>query len=221
MFVGHYGVAFAARGIEKRIPLWAYFIAVQWVDILWTILVFVGVERVHVEPGVNPSGPLVFDYYPYTHSLMAAIGWAAVAYGLFRFVLTRKQGSQLAGGMLALCVFSHWVLDFVVHLPDLPLVDESHKVGLGLWNYPMLELGTELVLLFGGLAFYFAKSPELSKARRVTMVIFCLVMTAFQLAGSFGPPPPSVKVLAVSGFVLYAGFALIAFFVEPRSKAVS
>lgn len=214
MFVGHYGVAFAARGIEKRIPLWAYFIAVQWVDILWTVLVFFGVERVHVEPGVNPSGPLVFDYYPYTHSLMAAIGWAAVAYGVFRFLLTRRQGSQLAGGILALCVFSHWVLDFVVHLPDLDLVDESHKVGLGLWNYPMLELGTELVLLFGGLAFYFAKSPDLSKTRKVTLVIFCFVMTAFQLAGSFGPPPQSVKIVAVSGFMLYVVFAGIIYFIE-------
>jgi hypothetical protein len=219
MFVGHYGVAFAARGVEKRLPLWAYFIAVQWVDILWTILVFFGVERVHVEPGVNPSGPLVFDYYPYTHSLMAAIGWAAVAYGVFRFVLTRKQGSQIAGGILALCVFSHWVLDFVVHLPDLDLVDESHKVGLGLWNYPMLELGVELALLFGGLAFYFAKSPEPTKARKVTLVIFCLVMTAFQLAGSFGPPPPSIRIMAVSGLVLYLGFAAVVYFIERRPVA--
>jgi len=219
MFVGHYGVAFAARGAEKHIPLWAYFVAVQWVDILWTVLVFFGIERVHVEPGVNPSGPLVFDYYPYTHSLMSAIGWAAVAYGLFRFVLTRKQGSQLAAGILALCVFSHWVLDLLVHLPDLDLVDESHKVGLGLWNYPMLELGTELVLLFGGLAFYFARNPGLSRARKVTWVIFCLVMTAFQLAGSFGPPPPSIKIMAVSGFVLYAGFAFIAWLIEQRRTA--
>jgi len=217
MFVGHYGIAFAARGVEKRLPLWAYFIAVQWVDILWTVLVFFGVERVHVEPGVNPSGPLVFDYYPYTHSLMAAIGWAAVAYGLFRFLLARGQGSQLAAGMLGLCVFSHWMLDLVVHLPDLPLVDESRKVGLGLWYHPMLELAVELVLLFGGLAFYFARSPRLTKARKATLLIFCLVMTAFQLAGSFGPPPPSIRIMAVSGLVLYLGFAVVAWLVERQS----
>jgi hypothetical protein len=54
MFVGHYGVALAARGIEKRLPLWAYFLAVQWVDILWCVLVLLGVERVHVQQGVNP-----------------------------------------------------------------------------------------------------------------------------------------------------------------------
>lgn len=217
MFVGHYGIAFAARGAEKRLPLWAYFLAVQWVDVLWTVLVLLGVEHVHIEPGVNPSGPLVFDYYPYTHSLMAAVGWAAVAYGLYRFVFTRGRGSQLAAGVLALCVASHWVLDLIVHLPDLPLTDESHKVGLGLWNFPMLELGTELVLLFGGLAFYFVKSPELTRAKKVTLVIFCLIMTAFQLAGSFGPQPPSVKTVAVSGLVLYLGFTAVAYFIERKS----
>ena len=221
MFVGHYGVAFAARGAEKRLPLWAYFIAVQWVDILWTVLVFFGIEKVHIEPGVNPSGPLVFDFYPYTHSLMAAVGWAAMAYGLYRFVFTRRQGSQLAAGILALCVASHWMLDLLVHLPDLPITDESHKVGLGLWNHPMLELGTELVLLFAGLAYYFYKSPEVTQARRVTLVIFCLVMTAFQLAGSFGPPPPSIRIMAVSGLVLYLAFAFVAWLIERRAAARS
>jgi hypothetical protein len=216
MFVGHYGVAFAARGVEKRVPLWALFIAVQWVDILWTVLVFFGVERVHIEPGVNPSGPLVFDYYPYTHSLLAAVVWATLAYGISRFLLTRRQGSQLAAGILALCVFSHWVLDLLVHLPDLPLMDESHKVGLGLWYHPMLELAVELVSLFGGLAFCFAKSAGLSKPRKLTLLIFCLVMTAFQLAGSFGPPPPSIRIMAMSGLVLYLGFAVAAWLIERR-----
>ena len=216
MFVGHYGIAFAARGVEKCLPLWAYFLAVQWVDVLWTILVFFGVEQVHIQPGVNPSGPLVFDFYPYTHSLMAAFGWAAVAYALYRFVFTRRQGSQLVAGILALCVASHWFLDLVVHLPDLPVTDENLKVGLGLWYHPMLELAVELFLLFSGLAYYFVKSPEVTKTHRVTLVIFCLLMTAFQLVGSFGPPPGSVKMVAVSGFILYVGFAFIAWWIERR-----
>lgn len=219
MFVGHYGVAFAARGVEKRLPLWAYFMAVQWVDILWTMLVFFGVEQVHIQPGVNPSGPLVFDFYPYTHSLMAAFGWAAMAYGLYRFIITRRQGSQLAAGILALCVASHWFLDLVVHLPDLPITDEHLKVGLGLWYHPTLELATELVLLFAGLAYYLSKSPKMTKARKATLVIFCLVMTAFQLAGSFGPPPVSVKMVAVSGFILYVGFAVVTWLIERRPAA--
>jgi hypothetical protein len=217
MFVGHYGVAFGARAVEKRIPLWLFFIAVQWVDILWCVLVFLGIERVSIHPGVNPSGPLVFDYYPYTHSLIAAFGWGAVAFGIYR-LFTRMKGSQLAGGILALAVASHWFLDLVVHLPDLDLVDESHKVGLGLWNYPVIEVIVEFVLMFGGLAFYFSKSPELSKKRRIAMVLLCVVMAAVQMAGSFGPPPASVKIMAVSGLVLYLLLAGAAFLIEPRRR---
>lgn len=215
MFVGHYGVAFAAGRHEKRIPLWAYCLAVQWVDVLWTVLVLCGVEKVHIQPGVNPSGPLVFDYYPYTHSLMAAVGWGAVAFGAYR-LFTRMKGSQAAAAVLALCVASHWVLDFLVHQPDLDLVDESRKVGLGLWNYPLIDLGLEFVLLFGGLAYFLAKAPELSKGRRVALGLACLLMGLVQLAGSFGPPPPSVQVMAVSGLVIYVAFTVAVYFIAGR-----
>jgi hypothetical protein len=218
MFVGHYGVALAARGAEKRLPLWVYFLAVQWVDLVWTVLVYLGIERVSIQPGVNPSGPLVFDYYPYTHSLAAGLGWAAIAYMAYR-VFTKRQGALRVGAFLAFAVLSHWFLDLIVHQPDLPLYDESRKFGLGLWNFPRVELTVELVLLAAGLVYYFKKMPELSKARRISLVVLCLVIIAIQIAGDFGPPPPSVKVMAVSGFVLYALFTLGAYFVEGRSAA--
>jgi hypothetical protein len=83
LFIGHYGAAFAARGVEPGVPLWAYFIAVQWVDILWCVLVLLGIERVHIEPGVNPSGPLLFDYYPYSHSLLAGVLWGLAAFCVY------------------------------------------------------------------------------------------------------------------------------------------
>ncbi|HEV2333347.1 MAG TPA: hypothetical protein VGV16_09320 [Gammaproteobacteria bacterium] len=220
MFVGHYGVAFAARGSEKRLPLWVYFLAVQWVDLVWTVLVYLGVERVHIEQGANPSGPLVFDFYPYTHSLAAGIGWAGLAYLAYR-AYSRRQGSLRPAVFLALAVLSHWFLDLLVHQPDLPVYDENWKVGLGLWNHPMVELVVEFVLLGAGLFYYFKRSPELSKWRRISTVLLCLVIIAFQLAGDFGPPPSSVQVMAVSGFVLYTLFTLGAYLVEGRQKTAS
>lgn len=218
MFVGHYGVAFVARGGEKRLPLWVYFLAAQWVDVVWTILVWFGVERVHIQPGVNPSGPLVFDYYPYTHSLAAGIGWAALAYLGYR-VLTRRQGPLRPAGILAAVVVSHWFLDFLVHQPDLPLFDESHKVGLGLWNHPVLELAVEILLLAAGFIFYLRRSPELGTRRRIGAGLLCVLMVATQLAGDFGPPPSSVKVVAVSGFVLYMLFAGAAAYLDRVPRA--
>ena len=220
MFVGHYGVAFAARGSEKRLPLWVYFLAVQWVDLVWTVLVYLGVERVHIEPGANPSGPLVFDFYPYTHSLAAGIGWAGLAYLAYR-AYSRRQGSLRPAVFLALAVLSHWFLDLLVHQPDLPVYDENWKVGLGLWNHPMVELVVELVLLGAGLLYYFKQSPELTKWRRISTVLLCLLIVAIQLAGDFGPPPSSVRVMAVSGFALYLLFTVAAFLIEPRPKTAS
>lgn len=219
MFVGHYGVALAARGAEKRLPLWVYFLAVQWVDVVWTVLIYFGVERVSIQPGANPSGPLVFEYYPYTHSLAAGLAWAAIAFMGYR-VLTRMRGSQRVAAFLALAVLSHWFLDLLVHQPDLPLYPDGMKVGLGLWNHPMVELVVELALLTAGLVYYFKQSPELSKARRIALVVLCLVIVAIQLAGDFGPPPQSVKFMAVAGFVLYLLFTLAAYLVEggqPKS----
>ncbi len=215
MFVGHYGVAFATRGVEKKLPLWAYFLAVQWVDVVWTMLVFLGVERVSIQPGVNPSGPLVFDYYPYTHSLAAGMAWAAIAFMGYR-VITHMRGSQRVAAILALAVLSHWFLDLIVHKPDLDIYDESRKVGLGLWNHPVIEVIVEYMLLFGGMLFYFKKSTGLSVKRRIARVVLGIFMSLVQLAGSFGPPPPRVKAMSVSGFGLCALFTGLAAWAEGR-----
>ena len=216
MFVGHYGVALAARGIEKRVPLWAWFVAVQWVDILWCVLVLLGVERVHVQPGVNPSGPLVFDYYPYTHSLLAGLFWGALAYGVGRWWLSGERRPAL---LLALAVLSHWVLDFLVHLPDLDLVNESYKVGLGLWRFPLPELILELALAGAGLLIYLRASPALSWPRRIALVMLCLAIVGVQVASDFGPPPQSMKAMALAGLALYLAFAGLARAVEGSARS--
>jgi hypothetical protein len=209
MFIGHYGVAFVARGIEPRVPLWAYFIAVQWVDILWCVLVLLGVERVHIEPGVNPSGPLVFDYYPYSHSLLAGVLWGLAAFCAY-LLIARARDAQRAGLVLGLAVLSHWLLDFLVHLPDLDLVSESYKVGLGLWRHPGIEIAIELVLVVSGLVLYFRSSPSLSVPRRVALVALCVTIGVVQLVGDYGPPPSSVKTMAAAGLALYLTFAALA-----------
>jgi len=217
MFIGHYGVAFGARAVEQRIPLWVYFLAVQWVDILWCVLVYLGVERVHIQPGVNPSSPLVFDYYPYTHSLVAGLAWALAAYGVY-FLVTRARGARAAGVVLALAVLSHWLLDFVVHLPDLDIARESWKVGLGLWNYPLVETLLEIALLLAGLALYFRRSPGLALGRRIALVALCLGIGVLQIGGAFGPPPPSVRAMAVAGLALYLVAAALAGVAEGRAR---
>jgi len=219
VFIGHYGVAFALRGVERKVPLWLFFLAVQGVDVLWCLLVLAGIEKVSIVPGINPSTPLSFDYYPYTHSLMAAVGWSAVAFGLYR-VATRYQGSPRPALILALAVASHWFLDLIVHSPDLDLTDESFKVGLGLWNHPLVETALELAIFFGGLAYYLYKNPELSRNRRVAAIVLCLLLAGLQV-GSNAKPPPSVDIMVISGLTLYLALVLAAFFIERPQKTTA
>src|SRR5467141_3115451 len=170
MFVGHYGVSFAAKRAEPSIPLWVLFIAVQLLDVLWAPFVLLGLEKVRIVPGITASNPLDLYYMPYTHSLLAAILWSAGAFVLYRLAAPHSRKSA----------------DLVVHRPDLPLYDDAVKVGLGLWNRPVLAFGLEAVLLFGGMWLYFRTGV----ARRTATAVFGLILLATQASVFFGPPPP-------------------------------
>jgi hypothetical protein len=84
MFVGHYGVSFAAQRMNRHVPLWVLFIAVQLLDVLWAPFILVGLEKVRIVPGITASNPLDLYYMPYTHSLTAAVVWSTVGYVLYR-----------------------------------------------------------------------------------------------------------------------------------------
>jgi hypothetical protein len=210
MFVGHYGVSFAAKKAEPAIPLWVLFIAVQLLDVLWAPFVLLGIEKVRIVPGFTASNPLDLYYMPYTHSLLAAIGWSVVAFLVYRAV---RPAPPRAAAIVGLAVFSHWVLDFLVHKPDLPLYDNTAKVGLGLWNLPAVALGLEALLLFGAMWLYLRQGA----ARRTAMLVFGVVMLAIQVYVFFGPPPPSDKAAAGTAFASYVIFALVIRALERRT----
>ena len=126
MFVGHYSPSFALRR-ASNVPLWALFIAAQLIDIVWATLVLLGVEHVRIVPGFTASSPLALDYMPYSHSLTATVAWGVLA-GLLGAWIWNARG----GAVIAACVVAHWFLDLPVHVADLPLYGNEHKVGLGL-----------------------------------------------------------------------------------------
>src|SRR6266567_4045988 len=136
MFIGHYGPSFAIKSLRPAIPLWLLFIAVQLVDVAWAVLVLLGIEQVRIVPGITDSNPLDLYYMPYTHSLAAAILWTGAAIVLCKPLRGVRDWS--AAALVGVAVFSHWVLDFLVHRPDLALYDNRGKVSLGIWNYPIL-----------------------------------------------------------------------------------
>jgi membrane-bound metal-dependent hydrolase YbcI (DUF457 family) len=181
--------------------------------VLWAPLILLGIEKVRIVPGITASNPLDLYYMPYTHSLVAALVWACVVGLVYRLIArpARRQGSVMVG----LAVFSHWILDFVVHRPDLPLYDNTAKVGLGLWNAPAIALGLEAVLLFGGM--WLCLRGRLS--RSLGTLVFGVVMLVVQVYIFFGPPPTSDRAAASTALVAYAVFAVVIWWLQDRRAA--
>jgi hypothetical protein len=209
MFVGHYSVAFATRKADASIRLWVLFLAVQWLDVIWAPLVLLGIEKARIVPGFTATNPLDLYYMPYTHSLVAAIFWSAAGAGVYRVVGSATTNASLVVG---LAVFSHWVLDFIVHVPDLPLYDNTAKVGLGLWNAPILAFGLEAALLFGAIIVFL----RAGHARRFAIMAFGVVMLGIQGYVFFGPPPASSAAAAGTALGAYGVFAFAIWFLADR-----
>jgi hypothetical protein len=203
MFVGHYGPSFLAKRLAPEIPLWTLFLAVQLLDVLWAIFIFVGLERVRIVPGFTETNALDLYYMPYTHSLPAALAWAAAAAILYRAVTVSGRERALVGA----AVFSHWPLDFVVHRPDLPLYDNAAKVGLGLWDYPFVTLVLEGALLFTAMGLYLEKSRPVTSLARSSIPVFCGAILLMQAGMLLSPPPPSDRAMAATALIAYAVFA--------------
>ena len=215
MFVGHYGVSFAAKSIEKSIPLWLLFIAVQFVDVLWAILVLAGIEKVKITPGITATNPLDLYYMPYTHSLLGALCWAGVGFIAYKLICRSPSSTAL---VVAAAIFSHWILDLIVHRPDLALYDNSYKVGLGLWNYPILALMLEAVLLFGGIILYLRTNPNGPGLWRISTPVFGLLLLGVQLIVFFGSPPTSPAAAAITALASYVLFAAVSYWLERRAQ---
>lgn len=209
MFVGHYGVSFAARRFYPSVPLWVFFVAVQLLDVVWAPLILLGIEHVRIVPGITASNPLDLYYMPYTHSLVAAVAWSGAAYLGWRVWRARGAAAGAAAAVAA-AVFSHWILDAVVHRPDLPLYDNTAKVGLGLWNQPIAAFALESILLLGGAALY----VRMSGARRTAVWIFAAGMLAVHTIAFFGAPPETPTMAAVMAFGAYLVFAAVAAWLE-------
>ncbi|HSG99381.1 MAG TPA: metal-dependent hydrolase [candidate division Zixibacteria bacterium] len=200
MFIGHFGVAFAAKRAAPDVNLGVLFAAAQLIDLVWPLLLLAGVERVRIAPGDTAFTPLEFTHYPYTHSLLTVALWAALAGGAYW--LWRRRGR--AAVVVALLVASHWLLDWLTHRPDLPLYPGSDKVaGLGLWDSIVGSLAVEGAIFAAGLALYLQVTAARSRVGvwAVWSLVVFLIVT--YLGAAFGPPPPDVAALAWSALLVW------------------
>jgi hypothetical protein len=201
MFIGHFGLGFGAKKVAPAVSLGALFLACQFADLLWPALVLLGAERVAIEPGATAVTPLNFISYPYSHSLMTLCGWGALV-GIVYAAATRSDAA--AAGTLALLVVSHWVLDVVVHRPDLPLTPwGSARFGLGLWSSLAGTLVVELSLFTAGVFLYVRATAPRDRIGSGGLWALAGFLLLVALANAFGPPPPSVSAVAWSAQAMW------------------
>jgi hypothetical protein len=192
MFIGHFAVALAAKRVAPQASLGVLFTAAQLPDIVWPGLVLTGAETVEIHPGDTAFTPLTFTSYPWSHSLLmvALTGTAAgVAYGW----RTRYRAGALAVALLAL---SHWVLDWVAHRPDLPLVPGGAVYGLGLWNSVPMTILVEGALFAAGVIVYAAGTRSVDRVGRYALWSMIAFLALVYVGNVFGRPPPSAKAVA-------------------------
>ena len=218
MFIGHFAVAFAVKPLAPRTSLGTLFISAQFLDLLWPILLLLGLERVKVEPGITVVTPFDFEHYPISHSLLTTIIWAGLFGAGYYLVVRYDKGAMCVG----LGVASHWVLDLVTHRPDLPIYPGGEQlVGLGLWNSLPGTLIVESALFAGAVLLYVRRSRPNDKAGQYALWSLVGFLILIYMGNMFGPTPPdNPRLIAISGVAMWL-FVAWAFWVDRHRKTLA
>jgi len=196
MFIGHFGAGFAGKKFSKSLSLGTYFMAAQWIDLIWPILLLLGIEKAEIKPGVSAVTPLDFTYYPFTHSLFGVIVWG-VLFAIVYFLIRKKLKNALILGAL---VVSHWFLDLLVHIPDLPIFPGfSLKVGLGIWNSLPATIIVEVIIFAVGVYLYFKATKAKNKLGLYSLIGLIVFLIVMYISNLVGPPPPSIEAIGIVG----------------------
>jgi len=196
MFLGHYAVAMAGKKVAPKLSLGTLLLSAQLADLFWPIFLLMGLERVSIEPGITAASPLNFTYYPLTHSLVGALGWSVLVGIIYTLARHYPRGAWVA----AAAVFSHYVLDVIVHRPDLQLAPWSEvRIGLGLWNSIPATLVVEFGLFALGVAIYLQTTSARDGVGRYALWGLVATLAVLYVTSAFGPPPPNATTLAVFG----------------------
>ncbi|GAB3171704.1 hypothetical protein [Telluribacter humicola] len=200
MFIGHFGVGFGAKSVRPAISLGTLFLASQLLDLLWPTFLLLGLEEVTIQPGITEVTPLDFTHYPISHSLLVVLGWSLLAGVLYWIIRRKREGAIQDALIIGFCVLSHWLLDVIMHRPDLPLYPgDSPMVGLGLWNSLAGSVAVESILFITGVVLYVRSTTALDKVGSIGFWSLVGFLALIHLGNLFGPPPTNVMDIAWAG----------------------
>lgn len=163
---GHFGLAAGVKAREQFVPLWALMLATIWLDVLFIPLLAADVETIDDAPGTDGGYGNVVIHADYTHSLVGAAVIALVT----GWLVTRWWGSR-GGVVIGAVVFSHWLLDLIVHRDDLAILPGNAgdvRVGFGLWRVEWASITLEAALLLAGALLYWRAASATERAAEVS-----------------------------------------------------
>jgi len=217
MFIGHFALGFAAKPAVPRVSLAMLLAAALFADILWPVLVLLGIEQVRIAPGYTAFTPLEFVSYPWSHSLLMLCLWGAVVGGIYRGIF----GGRRTFVALAALVVSHWVLDWITHAPDMPLYPGGPRFGLGLWNSVPSTMIVELLMLAGGLYLYMRGTEAADRVGRWALISLGAALGALYMVDALsGTVPPSVTAICIVGLAMSVVFPIWAWLADRHRTPV-
>jgi hypothetical protein len=199
VFIGHFAVAFAAKKLSPRTSLGTLVLAAEWIDFIFPVLILLGLEQAGIKSGANAFLRLDLMDYPISHSLLAVLGWSVLLGGFVLWRTRDRTAALVVGG----AVLSHWVLDFLTHLPDLPLWPGGPLTGLGLWNSVAGTVVVESLMFAGGLWLYFRGTTARDRTGRWTVAALAALLALLYAGNILGPPPTDVGAFAAVGLVAW------------------
>ncbi len=197
MFIGHQAAGFVFKGFAPKVNLGWLMLAASLPDLLWPPLILAGVEHVRIQKDFTAVNHMDMYDYPWSHGLAANLAWALLLALGFWLVRRDRRGALVLG----LAVLSHWLLDWISHVPDLPLLFDGPKVGLGLWRSLPLTAMVELSLFLAGVLVYLRGTRPLDTVGRIGLWVLVALLLLLYVGSLKAPPPPNARVLASTGFI--------------------
>jgi hypothetical protein len=218
VFIGHFAVAFAAKKAAPKASLGTLVIAAAFLDVVWPVLVLLGIERFRIVPGFTANNPFDFVYYPWSHSLLMTLVWSL----LFALVYFAAKGDRAGAIWVGIVVASHWVLDFVSHRPDMPLYPGgSQRLGLSLWQSIPATFAVEGLMFAAGIALYVQATKSKDRIGTIAWWAMVVLLIALYIPGPWSSPPPSENAVAILGIVALAIFGPWAYWIDRHREPVS
>ncbi len=218
MIVGHFAIGLVLKRADRSLSLGLLFIAAQLTDLVFFFTSLTGIEKINIVAGGNTAISIEYTFYPYSHSLLATLFWAALIAIIFLIAPVKSSLSKSKTAfIMSTAVLSHFLLDLIVHNPDLDILGNGvYKIGLGLWNYTYIAFAAESLLLLAGLWVYLKSTKSSTPIGKYGMPVLTIILVIVGAVATFMPAPSSVLSGTIMLIIIYSGAITAALWLDRK-----